>query len=48
MRINVLIVDDSSFNIMGLQELLKHCHFINRIDIAYNGQEAVEKFTELA
>ena len=41
MNINVLIVDDTPFNIMGLKMLLTNLQ-INNIDQAFNGQEALE------
>lgn len=40
----VLIVDDTPYNIEGLKLLLRQFKFIQLVDVAYNGQESVDKF----
>jgi PleD family two-component response regulator len=40
----ILIVDDSSYNLFVLEELLNDFHGVTQIEKAINGQEAIEKF----
>ncbi|KAL4498413.1 hypothetical protein ABPG72_013219 [Tetrahymena utriculariae] len=42
--VNILIVDDTTFNLIALKAMLKKVRNINLIVDAYNGKEALEKF----
>lgn len=39
----VLIVDDVQVNVMGLSVLLEQIPVIKKIDVAYNGEQAIKK-----
>ncbi|KAL4448711.1 hypothetical protein ABPG74_012800 [Tetrahymena malaccensis] len=44
--VNILIVDDTTFNLIALKAMLKKVRNINLIVDAYNGKEALEKFKQ--
>lgn len=41
----ILIVDDNTFNVHSLRLIIEECFQI-RCDVAYSGQEAIEKVSE--